>query len=105
MPRQRLHQSSASWGAPSCFYSRSEEHTSELQSPCNLVCRLLLEKKMHDLTPSAHWPEPHLDVVPAPDEGPVRVEDEYRVDPLQADAFVEAIRELKAIRRRDGAVR
>src|SRR5256885_12111654 len=26
-------------------YSRSEEHTSELQSPCNLVCRLLLEKK------------------------------------------------------------
>src|SRR5256885_10166778 len=31
---------------------RSEEHTSELQSPCNLVCRLLLEKKktkpLHD---------------------------------------------------------
>src|SRR2546426_4538858 len=29
------------WGAR----FRSEEHTSELQSPCNLVCRLLLEKK------------------------------------------------------------
>src|SRR5205807_9356331 len=34
---------------------RSEEHTSELQSPCNLVCRLLLEKKKkkkknHDIT-------------------------------------------------------
>src|SRR5256885_8604883 len=29
---------------------RSEEHTSELQSPCNLVCRLLLEKKT-----SRHW--------------------------------------------------
>src|SRR5256885_10543035 len=28
---------------------RSEEHTSELQSPCNLVCRLLLEKKKHIL--------------------------------------------------------
>src|SRR5205807_8848922 len=27
------------------LWSRSEEHTSELQSPCNLVCRLLLEKK------------------------------------------------------------
>src|SRR5256885_7065356 len=27
------------------FLVRSEEHTSELQSPCNLVCRLLLEKK------------------------------------------------------------
>src|SRR6266850_5930584 len=26
-------------------FARSEEHTSELQSPCNLVCRLLLEKK------------------------------------------------------------
>src|SRR5256885_13300449 len=28
-------------------HERSEEHTSELQSPCNLVCRLLLEKKKH----------------------------------------------------------
>src|SRR5256885_13184581 len=28
--------------------TRSEEHTSELQSPCNLVCRLLLEKKKKD---------------------------------------------------------
>src|SRR5205807_5896614 len=27
------------------LHVRSEEHTSELQSPCNLVCRLLLEKK------------------------------------------------------------
>src|SRR5256885_10697754 len=31
--------------AESSHSSRSEEHTSELQSPCNLVCRLLLEKK------------------------------------------------------------
>src|SRR5256885_7517441 len=30
---------------------RSEEHTSELQSPCNLVCRLLLEKKKKELQP------------------------------------------------------
>src|SRR5256885_13275010 len=30
--------------------ARSEEHTSELQSPCNLVCRLLLEKKKIPLT-------------------------------------------------------
>src|SRR5256885_5845095 len=40
---------------------RSEEHTSELQSPCNLVCRLLLEKKKYSTTPTprthapAHW--------------------------------------------------
>src|SRR5256885_9656162 len=32
------------FSTPSCT-CRSEEHTSELQSPCNLVCRLLLEKK------------------------------------------------------------
>src|SRR2546426_11841567 len=30
---------------PDAYQVRSEEHTSELQSPCNLVCRLLLEKK------------------------------------------------------------
>src|SRR5256885_13267191 len=30
---------------------RSEEHTSELQSPCNLVCRLLLEKKNINIEP------------------------------------------------------
>src|SRR5256885_11347405 len=30
---------------------RSEEHTSELQSPCNLVCRLLLEKKKNTISP------------------------------------------------------
>src|SRR5256885_3246681 len=33
--------------------TRSEEHTSELQSPCNLVCRLLLEKKNRDTSSSA----------------------------------------------------
>src|SRR5256885_10925281 len=33
------------WPASPRMPDRSEEHTSELQSPCNLVCRLLLEKK------------------------------------------------------------
>src|SRR2546426_9166405 len=33
------------WDGPVGLATRSEEHTSELQSPCNLVCRLLLEKK------------------------------------------------------------
>src|SRR2546426_6029949 len=35
--------------------TRSEEHTSELQSPCNLVCRLLLEKKKADQLRSNRW--------------------------------------------------
>src|SRR2546426_684621 len=39
--RDRVHELDVLHG-PGC---RSEEHTSELQSPCNLVCRLLLEKK------------------------------------------------------------
>src|SRR5256885_11649415 len=39
---------------------RSEEHTSELQSPCNLVCRLLLEKKkitefIHSIVLPSHY--------------------------------------------------
>src|SRR2546426_6795091 len=38
------------------YASRSEEHTSELQSPCNLVCRLLLEKKNKQNTnPMLHY--------------------------------------------------
>src|SRR5256885_2983934 len=40
--------------------SRSEEHTSELQSPCNLVCRLLLEKKKNIYNePSLLWHPRH----------------------------------------------
>src|SRR2546426_7652952 len=37
---------------------RSEEHTSELQSPCNLVCRLLLEKKKNRKNMSSKKREP-----------------------------------------------
>src|SRR2546426_4867284 len=36
--------------------ARSEEHTSELQSPCNLVCRLLLEKKKTRTHPATDNP-------------------------------------------------
>src|SRR5256885_7237756 len=36
--------------------ARSEEHTSELQSPCNLVCRLLLEKKKKTAHTTYHAP-------------------------------------------------
>src|SRR5256885_3397442 len=37
---------------------RSEEHTSELQSPCNLVCRLLLEKKKRPHPCQGFFPVP-----------------------------------------------
>src|SRR6202521_3087366 len=39
------------------FDPRSEEHTSELQSPQNLVCRLLLEKKEQRRLPPRHRPD------------------------------------------------
>src|SRR5205807_9723176 len=42
--RERLPERAELTG-PAIVEERSEEHTSELQSPCNLVCRLLLEKK------------------------------------------------------------
>src|SRR2546430_1110155 len=44
--------------------SRSEEHTSELQSQSNLVCRLLLEKKKNHSVESTHDHEPHGDPPP-----------------------------------------
>src|ERR1022692_725456 len=44
---------------------RSEEHTSELQSPCNLVCRLLLEKKK----------TPHVLIMRIPQARPLRCEE------------------------------
>src|SRR5256885_8469184 len=45
-------------GSPVFWGTRSEEHTSELQSPCNLVCRLLLEKKQHVRHQPRHPPPP-----------------------------------------------
>src|SRR2546427_3871194 len=46
--------------ASAAFTTRSEEHTSELQSQSNLVCRLLLEKKKKATIPTAHTTiQPH----------------------------------------------
>src|SRR5256885_5691572 len=47
-PQYREHE------GPNAEPERSEEHTSELQSPCNLVCRLLLEKKKFLPRPRQH---------------------------------------------------
>src|SRR5256885_12050282 len=57
--------STMSTGVPSAMHgmsSRSEEHTSELQSPCNLVCRLLLEKKQNG-TSSERSPDVPLSIL------------------------------------------
>src|SRR5256885_3584487 len=47
--------------------TRSEEHTSELQSPCNLVCRLLLEKKNKYHVRIVHVLHTGLEVIPHPE--------------------------------------
>src|SRR2546426_6412861 len=44
-PKQSYRQTTPQFSPFGFIANRSEEHTSELQSPCNLVCRLLLEKK------------------------------------------------------------
>src|SRR2546426_2137998 len=43
-------------------FGRSEEHTSELQSPCNLVCRLLLEKKKNKYIVVVRYVDDHLHI-------------------------------------------
>jgi MFS family permease/quinol monooxygenase YgiN len=57
------------------------------------------------LAPSGHWPEPFVVVEPRPEQGPVLVQIEYRIDPDQANEFRHAMRDLQRTRRRDGAVR
>src|SRR6266480_4960963 len=54
---------------------RSEEHTSELQSHVNLVCRLLLEKKKPPRSPVHHRAHTLLVLIPAPVRLFVRVSD------------------------------
>jgi MFS family permease len=56
-----------------------------------------------DLTPSAHWPEPKVQLQPEAQTGPVLVTIEYKIDPKDAEKFTEAARASGEIKRRDGA--
>src|SRR5256885_11260775 len=58
--RVRVQRSAEVVGLVPDALDRSEEHTSELQSPCNLVCRLLLEKKNQHGKRHLQHPPPHL---------------------------------------------
>ncbi|HWO01830.1 MAG TPA: MFS transporter [Blastocatellia bacterium] len=57
------------------------------------------------LTPSMHWPEPIVLIDPQPEEGPAVTYLEYRIDPNRADDFLQAMKEMRRIRQRDGAIR
>jgi len=58
-----------------------------------------------DLTPSLHWHEPTVVNQPDLEDGPVLVTIEYRIAPEQAQDFAQAMRAMRLIRRRDGALR
>jgi hypothetical protein len=51
------------------------------------------------------WSDPNVGVEPGPDDGPVLITIEYRIDPEDAERFVPAMEALGRIRRRDGAYR
>jgi MFS family permease len=55
-----------------------------------------------DLTPSSHWPEPVTANAVGGERGPVLVTVDYRIDPADRVAFLEALQALAAERRRDG---
>ncbi len=66
--------------------------------------RVVLDEEA-DLTPSLHWPEPHLILEPKPEQGPVLVTVEYHINSRESREFARAMRALGVIRRRDGAIR
>jgi MFS family permease len=61
--------------------------------------------EVRDLSPAGVWSDPHVDIEPRPDDGPVLVTVEYEIDPADAERFVAAMEDVGRIRRRDGAFR
>jgi MFS family permease len=57
-----------------------------------------------DMTPSLHWLAPMTVIEPDPEQGPALVTIEYRIDAKQSSNFIEAMRDMGRIRRRDGAI-
>ncbi len=97
------------WGAVATHQSI---RAALLYSALTLLVSLLvgLRYRLHldeqaDLSPSLHWPEPHVFLDPHPEQGPVLVTVEYLIDPDEWRRFAQAMRPLGHIRRRDGAIR
>jgi MFS family permease/quinol monooxygenase YgiN len=75
-----------------------------------IICVLLTRRyrlrctELLDLHASLHWDRPTLVFEPCPNDGPVLITLEYRIDPANAEEFVETMKALSRIRRRDGAI-
>jgi MFS family permease len=99
---------SALWGGVA---ARAGEPTALACAAVGLVVGLVATRRYpladeeFDLTPSMHWPEPVVAREPDPEQGPVLITVEYWVAPEQSWEFVRAMREVRRIRRRDGAMR
>jgi MFS family permease len=65
----------------------------------------LVAKENLSLAPSMHWPEPVMRIESEPRDGPAITSIEYRIDPTTAEGFLEALKDLRRIRLRDGAIR
>ena len=66
--------------------------------------RLRCSEKL-DLSASLHWQQPAHAFEPCPDDGPVLITLEYRIDPNNAEEFTKVMQALSVTRRRDGAIR
>jgi MFS family permease len=68
-----------------------------------IAARVRLALGEADLTPSMHWPEPATVGAVSGERGPVLMSIAYRIDPSDRRAFLKALQQLSAVRRRDGA--
>jgi predicted MFS family arabinose efflux permease len=100
---------SALWGAVATRLGTSR---ALLCAACSMMLTLLAALRYRlmageslDLNPSLHWSEPMVVSQPHPEDGPVLVTVEYLIDPARAEEFHEAMREMRRILRRDGAMR
>ncbi len=67
--------------------------------------RVLSEGSAPDLEPAPRWPDPEIVRSFEHDRGPALVTVEYQIDPADAERFARAMREIRSIRLRDGAIR
>ena len=65
----------------------------------------LVGKKSLSLAPSLRWPGPVVVIDTNANEGPAITSIEYKIDPRTAEEFLQAVKEMRLIRQRDGAIR